>query len=53
MQKKDAKLCIDHCHETNLVRGLLCHDCNKGLGNFKDNIIFLQIAIEYLKGAGK
>jgi len=39
---------IDHCHVTGKVRGLLCMDCNTGLGKFKDNITLLQKAIEYL-----
>jgi hypothetical protein len=42
-------LCIDHDHETNQVRGLLCITCNKGLGDFQDNIEFLNRAIDYLK----
>lgn len=42
-------LCIDHCHTDNGVRGLLCQDCNRGLGMFKDNLDFLQNAIDYLK----
>ena len=39
---------IDHCHKTNKIRGILCHNCNKGLGHFKDNIQFLENAINYL-----
>lgn len=39
---------IDHCHESNNVRGLLCQLCNKGLGQFKDNVQFLTNAIKYL-----
>lgn len=42
-------LCVDHCHTTGKVRGLLCHNCNSGLGLFKDNIEFLKSAILYLQ----
>ncbi len=40
---------VDHCHETMKVRGLLCNRCNKGLGQFKDNIGFFKSAIKYLE----
>ena len=39
---------IDHCHSTNKVRGLLCNNCNTGLGQFKDNVQNLKNAIQYL-----
>lgn len=39
---------IDHCHESKEVRGLLCYNCNTGLGAFKDNVHSLARAIEYL-----
>ena len=39
---------IDHCHETLKFRGLLCNNCNHGLGHFKDNPSILQRAITYL-----
>ena len=42
---------IDHCHISGKVRGLLCHNCNRGLGLFKDKISNLQNAILYLEGA--
>ena len=41
---------VDHCHETNQVRGMLCHTCNVALGLFKENSLLLQKAIEYLNG---
>ncbi len=39
---------VDHNHETNKVRGILCHNCNRGLGFFKDDISLLNNAINYL-----
>lgn len=42
-------LCVDHCHETGKVRGLLCLGCNTALGNFKDDIVLLEKAIIYLE----
>ena len=41
-------LSIDHCHKTNKIRGLLCDDCNLGLGKFKDDMKLLFNAAEYL-----
>ena len=41
-------LYIDHDHKTGKVRGLLCDRCNMSLGGFKDNVIILQNAINYL-----
>ena len=40
--------CIDHCHTTGIIRGVLCNNCNRGLGHFADNISNLQLAIQYL-----
>jgi len=39
---------IDHCHTTGKVRGVLCRQCNLGLGHFKDDLISLNNAINYL-----
>jgi len=40
--------CIDHDHETGKVRGLLCWNCNVGIGSLKDDPKILQSAIDYL-----
>lgn len=45
---KQETLCIDHCHETDKIRGLLCHRCNMGIGFFNDDPILLKEAIRYL-----
>jgi len=44
----ERRPCIDHCHETGVVRGLLCGNCNSALGKFKDSPEMLQRAMEYL-----
>ena len=41
-------LAVDHCHETYVVRGLLCTGCNRGIGYFSDNTDSLEKAIKYL-----
>lgn len=43
-------LCVDHCHDSGNVRGLLCHSCNRGIGLLRDDISLLETAISYLKG---
>ena len=46
-------LCVDHDHATLAFRGLLCRQCNSGLGFFKDRIESLQNAIIYLQKYGQ
>lgn len=45
---KKRRLCVDHCHDTGLNRGLLCGKCNVALGYFTDSIPMLESAISYL-----
>lgn len=44
----ERSLCVDHCHKTNKVRGLLCNNCNSGIGKLKDSTELLEIAIAYI-----
>ena len=39
---------VDHCHDGGHVRGLLCHNCNVGIGNFQHDTAVLEAAINYL-----
>lgn len=40
---------VDHSHRTRKVRGLLCLNCNQGIGRFEDDVPTLRRAIEYLR----
>jgi hypothetical protein len=42
-------VCVDHCHKTNKVRGILCRKCNLGIGHLNDSIDILKSAQKYIK----
>jgi hypothetical protein len=44
----EEKLVVDHCHKTNVIRGMLCNHCNRGLGHFRDDPHILEFARIYL-----
>lgn len=44
----EGKLCIDHCHTTNKIRGWLCDKHNRGIGYFDDDTQLMLKAINYL-----
>ena len=49
-RQQATTLCVDHCHATGRVRGLLCHPCNRGIGLLRESRQTFLAAIEYLYG---
>lgn len=49
LPKKNRRLCVDHNHTTNKIRGLVCDRCNSILGYCHDSTSVLQEAIHYLQ----
>jgi hypothetical protein len=47
--KNPFEICVDHCHKTNRVRGILCGKCNRALGLFNDNPTFIKRAIKWIQ----
>lgn len=43
------RLCVDHCHRTSVVRGLLCMHCNHAIGKLGDDPSTLRRAADYLE----
>ncbi|MFF4016802.1 endonuclease VII domain-containing protein [Streptomyces sp. NPDC001843] len=41
---------VDHCHNTGRVRGVLCFNCNSGLGLLRDDPDAMYRAADYLEG---
>jgi hypothetical protein len=45
----NKRLVIDHCHKTGIVRGILCHSCNSGIGMLQDDPEIIKMALWYLE----
>jgi hypothetical protein len=45
----DNNLVVDHCHTTGRIRGLLCKDCNTGLGMFRDRPDLMRSGADYME----
>lgn len=48
LRAQEKPLDVDHCHESGVVRGLLCRVCNVMLGHAEDDPAVLRRAIDYL-----
>lgn len=46
--REGKRLCVDHDHDTDAVRDLLCGNCNRALGLFDDNPGLVAEALAYL-----
>jgi protein-arginine kinase activator protein McsA len=43
------RLALDHCHTTNRIRGLLCHECNRTIATAQDSPQILRQLADYLE----
>lgn len=47
--QKNEPVHVDHDHVTGVVRGILCFNCNRGLGKLGDDVNLLRRALTYLE----
>lgn len=47
--RNERRLQVDHCHDSNKVRGLLCGDCNVAVGRLRDSATAAFMAFLYLE----
>lgn len=52
-EEEGRRLSVDHDHETGKVRGLLCNNCNRGIGYLQDNSSLCRLAANYLDTLNK
>lgn len=46
---KIKPLAVDHCHNSEKIRGLLCARCNQAIGLVNEDVNILSSAIDYLR----
>jgi Recombination endonuclease VII len=47
--KTGMRLAVDHCHQTNLVRGLLCRECNTSAGKLGEDPDRIERLAAYIR----
>ena len=47
--RSETEAVVDHNHETNNVRGLLCHNCNVAVGHMQDDYKIAERLAKYLE----
>lgn len=48
INKNGWRLAVDHDHKTGKIRGLLCGNCNRGIGHLKESKFNFEQSIRYL-----
>jgi hypothetical protein len=48
----ELKMCVDHCHSTGKVRGLLCDCCNRALGMMREDPKAIRKLASYIVREG-
>lgn len=52
-ERNENSACVDHCHSSNKIRGLLCRVCNRALGQLGDNEEGVLKVLNYLRGSNE
>ncbi|WP_435656974.1 endonuclease domain-containing protein [Brucella pituitosa] len=50
-QEDRSKFHVDHCHDTQVLRGLLCSRCNQAIGLMRDDPLIMRKAAQYVEHA--
>jgi hypothetical protein len=48
-RRPTKRLCVDHCHDMRMLRLLLCHNCNRGLGHFGHDPDLMRRGADYVE----